>query len=954
MYRVPCDQDTQRAIYDLMKRPSYVGEVAQKVWGALQKERERALEEGADLGAEFVVPGEVAKTIKPEFWKALEYELEDDRICRGEITPRVKEFMESREMLAQSVRGVKERVYWEHIKTTDELMSDKEKEQSILFKETNQVLQRVVEQLGFKRPVELEITRSPDFNAFILGVAREGGIEETSNVPLRVFVHAGFIDNAKEFLAKQGKAFTPDHLAFILGHELAHLKQSGYNPDQPPDDDEENQRYEYDADTVGLEAADRAGYNPRAGIEMMESVQKHAAAWKQLLGHYFQKTHPVTENRVKELWQIYERPDQPFFSAAKKFDTFSPDVFHEVDRLLRKDFRRQIGEAVAMKDLEGIVERLEHDPKMTLRDVEMAGTRLREHIDMRMGLAAALHDLETDGPLSEVILARANRALSMQDDYESRLVQDPALGQSSEKYAPWTYVFPQTNKAVYADIKGFSDSVREIALTEPAPTLVQEFSPRQVRPGSTERVRDFFLEHDVNVDARGVYFKKIEELFDGANPQAVRFWDAYLKHGETKTRNIASHADIYPHCRALMVEWMTEKHVFGASQRQEYYDEQLTNKLAFIERLRSARAPTSPEVVGAWNLTGLKRMVEGRLAGYQAPVAQSSVVISATERKPLKQQAFTLDERLRAYAPLVPPEAYHLEAKPTLEATPLQSLAWRYLQAAHKIFEREMDSGHIRQEFKLEAASNPAAKQLLFEGVFSGLLCDGDRIHDTICQMTLEEVRTLPEVFDYLRCLSVKRIPTYLDEDGQDRPKQAPFSVIVRGSLGDEARLQDEVTIGERLQRIRIASFHPSLLTYQYGTPGIKHENFGSAVVRAEDLFNLKRNIFRRYLELGWRSPMPNGKEPSKRVLLERCKEALENRARAEGLPGDFFWMRELELGRGSQLLRHLGFTSKQEEGAQRRLLNRLFSEEFMRLLADGAHEMERCDANAINLPYAS
>lgn len=952
-YRVPCDHDTQRAIFDLMKRPSHVGEVAQKVWGALQQERERALEEGVDLGAEFVVPGEVAKTIKPEVWKALEYELEDDRICRGEITPRVKEFMDSRELLAESVRGVSERVYWENIKTTNELMSDKEKETSVLFRELNDVLQKVVGQLGFKRPVQLEITRSPDFNAFILNVAREGGIEKTSNVPLRVFVHSGFIDKAKEFLAKQGKVFAPDHLAFILGHELAHLKQPGYNPDQPPSDAEENQRHEYDADTIGLEGADRAGYNPRAGIELMEVVQQHGENWKELLGHYFQRTHPVTENRVKELWQIYERSDQPFFSAAKKFDTFSPEVFQEVDKLLRKDFLRQTAEARSMKDLEGVVERLEKDPDMTLKDVEVAGTCLRQHVDMRMGLAAALHDLEGGGPLSEVVLARANRALSMQDDYERRLAQDPALENTNQKYAPWSDLLPTGRKAVSASIPLFSESVFDVVLKEPGSELGKEFSPEQVPPKSAECVRDFFLEHDVLIDPKGAYFTSINELFDEANPHAIRFWDSYTKYGHEMARGL-SKIKSDERYRALVLEWMAGKYVFGVSQRHEYSGEELQKRLAFIDRLHAQDSSATPGAVGAWNLDGLKRMVEGRVAGYKAPIAESPATISASERKaPPKRQEFVLHERLRAYLPLVPPEAYQLGAKPPLEASPLQSLTWRYLQAAHRIFEREMDSGHVGEQFKIEVEPNPAAKQLLFEGIFSGLVCDGTRTHEKIRSMKIEDVRAMPQVFDYLRCLSVKKVPTYLEEDVEGQSRQAPFSLIVRGLLGDHGTLTDETAIGERLQRVRVASLHPTLMMHQWGTPNIQDKELASVVTEANNLFDLKRSIFRHYLELGWRSPTPNGKEPSKRTLLERRKEALENRARAEGLPGDFFWMRELELGTGKQLLRHVGFTSKQEEEAQKRLLDRIFSEEFMRLQADGMQEMERCDANSIKLTYA-
>ncbi len=211
---LPMDLHTQEILFRLSKRDDFVGKLANKIWEAMSAQVGE--KENASSGA-LSVPAEITKKIDPRQWTALQYEIENERICYGEITPQVKEFEESRDQLNGSIRKLRERLQWESIKVSTELMGEEEKKESKLFEELNEVVQDLARELGFTRPVILEITRSRECNAFVLNVAREGGIDGGNAVPLRFFVHAGLIESAGKLLASDKKQLTRDHLAAVLG-----------------------------------------------------------------------------------------------------------------------------------------------------------------------------------------------------------------------------------------------------------------------------------------------------------------------------------------------------------------------------------------------------------------------------------------------------------------------------------------------------------------------------------------------------------------------------------------------------------------------------------------------------------------------------------------------------------------------------------------------------------------
>ncbi|MBI4449931.1 M48 family metalloprotease, partial [Candidatus Uhrbacteria bacterium] len=391
VFALPTDLRTQETLFRMGASPTAGSRrLAEKVWSAIQKEIPNWGEQPPE---HFSLPPKVVEKLDPAEWNALLWEIEDERIRMGEITPRVQAFIDSRAQLDRSLRSTRERLQWEHFKVTQELMGEQEKKESKLHTELDTIVQDLARELGFDRPVVLEITRSTEFNAFVLQVAKEGGMERNDAIPLRIFVHAGLVANAQELLAATGKKLTRDHLAAILGHELAHLQQPSYHIDHPPEDHNERQRYEYDADTTALTAMDRAGYNPRAMIEIFELISRRAGQSDrvgQVIGHYVNRSHPLTENRIKELWQVYQRPDQPFFSSSKEQEPLSDSALQEVDVLLRKQFERRLDGIETIAGWDSVLETLELDPRMTLHDLERVANVLKPQMDAYAAIAQAI------------------------------------------------------------------------------------------------------------------------------------------------------------------------------------------------------------------------------------------------------------------------------------------------------------------------------------------------------------------------------------------------------------------------------------------------------------------------------------------------------------------------------------------------------------------------------------
>lgn len=354
--------------------------------------------------------------VEEEIVAQLLIEIDRERLLQGDqdVMER-KVFLEARKETQQLVKEIRSRGLREYVDGMDELMTDKEKETSELYREMNEVLQNVAREMGFRRPVVVEITRSAELNAFIFQVDKEGeSYNEPSDEPVRVFVHAGLVSRLDQVLKKMGTSgITKDHLAGLLGHELQHVIQPEYDLDKPPQDKDISKRFEYDSDLAGMEAADRAGYNPRGSIELYQALAKLSQNTpEKLIAHFFGK-HPISENRVKALEGEFQRPERVWFSADVTPESLSVEAVTESKELSRDVLLKKIDDARTSEDWDAILRSIEENPRATFQDAEYAMRAYKVFLDAQSWTVAAINELETGAlGLSQALVYAANAAIS--------------------------------------------------------------------------------------------------------------------------------------------------------------------------------------------------------------------------------------------------------------------------------------------------------------------------------------------------------------------------------------------------------------------------------------------------------------------------------------------------------------------------------------------------------------
>lgn len=181
------------------------------------------------------------------------------------------------------------------------------------------------------------------------------------------------------------------------------------------------------------------------------------------------------------------------------------------------------------------------------------------------------------------------------------------------------------------------------------------------------------------------------------------------------------------------------------------------------------------------------------------------------------------------------------------------------------------------------------------------------------------------------------------------------YGCILRITLGDDQGLDTPQGIADKLELVRLAAHQPRLRTLQHGGCSAPNDREANRMYQegSKDCFEMKRDLFTRYLRLGWRLPEPGSKrQPSDSELERRLRDSLVTRAKSQGLPEDFFWTREKQLGTWLKIKAALGEGDAKYEDwkARRSAFNRIFSEEFMRLMADDQEEMEKCRPDTISL----
>jgi hypothetical protein len=966
-FEIPTDLRTQEIIFRLSKEDTYIGAIAKQIWQAMEKHLPEWSGEKAPKS--FELPKELAELIDPLEWNALLHEIEDEKVRLGETTPRVKEFLESRDYLSQVLREKKERLQWESIKVGEELMTEDEKKESRLFHELNKVVQDLAREMGFKRPIILEITRSGDFNAFVLQVAKEGGMEKDNTVPLRLFINAGLIDGLDKMLKNKSREPTLDHLAIVLAHEMAHLKQPGYNIDEPNKNREEHQRYEYDADTEALEAMDRAGYNPVTGIEFFEIMNQGRSKWQAVIGRFVEGKHPLTEARIKELWQIYQRPDHPYFSAQKEPEPLSKEALAETAKLLRHEFTKQIEKAESLEDWDKIIERLEKDPKMTLRDAEIVGRMLRMHTDARAAIAGAIEDLETNTGLAEAVLYLANYQQGIiekahrEGSYFSQINFGELLGGKYLLFAP----------SIRGEKSGFLNLIDNIVHKEPLENLRSEFDSRQARRDREKEVVEFVQGHAIgnNVVEKN-YFQTTAELFDPNNKMAVDFWSRYL--GSTRRMD---DQEIIEQAMRRIVARLAQRICLGFVSTKEYEEQEIDKKKEFLKILKEAREgkqeePEKVEAFGSLDLGKLKQKVAERLSVYREP----SRSIKAPQYKYPRREEYSVATKLLNYPERVPKEALALDAKLPEGLTPLQNILFKYFQATRKIFEKTLSEDFIKKEYDLDIPGSVEARQMHFEEIFDDFFFDvpehGKRFLDGI-----DQYRSKKEISDYVRwlCFTPDKLKYYNEYLKQVSNLDPEFGIITTFYLGDDEKLKMPEELAGYLERVRTAAHHPVLKKILKSSQASGHtEDIRAITCKGQEPLKIKKRIFEKYIQSGFGIDLEKvDSENDKTKIREKIYQALTSQAETKNLPSDYYFWRSGNFTPDFwiKLKTFLGLTTEQKERKKYRkkiikkearskdedqiaALNRILSEEFMRLMADDPEEVDKCNSNIINIDEAT
>jgi hypothetical protein len=194
---------------------------------------------------------------------------------------------------------------------------------------------RLLKAMPDARRGAMRFLASPDINAFAIRTQPD------------VFLHDGLLRGYVRWCGLNGETPSEDAFAFVVAHELGHIRQGTEEVDASEDAsekdgrkyDEEKERHErqrhlndeYDADRFGLQAMARAGYNPREGIKMLAFLRTLSD------GISLPTTHPRSDDRLRELVALVESPDTIVQNTDAPPTALEPGLARD---LSREDARR--------------------------------------------------------------------------------------------------------------------------------------------------------------------------------------------------------------------------------------------------------------------------------------------------------------------------------------------------------------------------------------------------------------------------------------------------------------------------------------------------------------------------------------------------------------------------------------------------------------------------------------
>jgi hypothetical protein len=868
------------------------------------------------------------------------------------------------------VRRVARKSLREYENSMHELLSDPEKESSKLFQELDQVLQGVARAMGFQRPMILEITRSTRFNAFVHHVEKQGAeFDKPSDEPLHVYVHAGFVQALHKVFQEKGKKLSKDHLAGILGHELRHLQQPEYNMDEARYNTETTRRYEYDADTAGMEAADRALYNPQATIETFNVFLEMSKGSLGAFADFF-STHPLDENRVKELLAQYHQPDRLFFASDKPYEPFSDEALLEAGDLTREALRESLKKARTEEDFERIFSHIERDPKSSFRDMELTLLYFKIYLDARTALAAAAEELQTGAlGLRDAFVYTANTLLYAEANNEPVFFCLDA-GAFNEKHPSLMGPSQETQVARRFHVKNFSDFENIPSIGQEYLTALQasggaeeawrqDASPDAVRRESARSMVRFAEQHSllVPLSPDAGPFHTFEDLFDLTNEACVRLWAIPAEATEEQRQALVNQA-------RRRILFSMSRLLWGQVKGKVIYQagEEKNKKLEVIKVLEEAAERSEGEeiLLHEANTEAGVKVVEPEVSGalpkgwdavrdaISRRVSRSEVPERGGPSLDVGKVEFPLEFILNAFAFLGPVLARQGEAP----STPLQKLCVQFLHLAREKFDADLD------QKKTGLPDHPKMKDWLFQRYMTetidptGKLCFPFSMPSEAAEWSaaVEYAARVPtfvrrrEDTDFPKDVQCYQMSSPVTHQSIDEDSKGLLSGMLLADLEERLQRVELSNADDLLERVRAIRFHP-IKHALFRTE--KKEGIPPALMRGKNFFgwsfssitDLKGQAFERLL----RQHLPTS-EGERRGLLKEP-------AVARKLPPTLFlppvseileypqgWGKFLDFFSPASSKRS-GQRFKQREETNRNL-SRLATELFAAHVADDAEEL--------------
>jgi|GEM_PF-6692214 len=699
-----------------------------------------------------------------------------------------------------------------------------------------------------------------------------------------------------------------------------------------------------------MEGADLAGYNPQAAIELQRVLLQATGRpnWKQVIEHYFTKTHPITQNRLTALEEEYHRPERIVYNADQPQQLFSDAALEDAKDLAREKLLQQLQVARTAEDWNNILDDIENNPRATFRDGLMALEVFRLQLDMRTALAAVYDALEHDRfGYHNAILYEANLALSGESLYCSLI--NPLAIESR--------MFSQP-RSPDNDYRG---KVLEDLVQNPTSEDTTLHDPDSInRTIMTDAIK-FHRQHAVLVPPElppTEPFTKLEDLFDHTNPAALKYWK--IESHFDKKAKIKQHKDTF--IANLAQRWLRGFEFHYTLTGQESIDlknaalkllEELPPKTS-TDSITTSALPTIPS-----SLAELATTVQARLSRSEKQVALPATINTGYQLPPTRSFESTFQPFQHAAM---------IGSGTRLSKTRFGKIYQRLQKLLRHHFDAVITPDHIEHVTGERVTTvTQTVKDELFRRATHDTIYP-KFAHDVILFDDLKDLqqwkvvptvmRTLP-VYDYTHAQSDLPFTRGDRLDYVDRFNNLhkPLLEVMTGALGLNIHAQDHGKIGAAMRTVQTLQNHPYIQQLARGIPEkpSTHMATVAGTVYKPPFFHqkdIKRVLFKRWLEEGLRI---NLSEPNRPAWLQEIVNILRDKAEQLGLPENYFLV-ELDKPTGlaglmSRFFKKPSNLTTIDETELQRPLNRLATELYAAGVAEDATELRDLFTDASGRP---